>query len=421
MFPNAYNTLAAMSRTEVIICICAVALCAVTAVTAWTVLIVRAKRSRDKRRHTQAAAAIEEVTAPPQEIKEEKAGQPQPAKQPPAEAKPQERETPAAAAPPAPQPESKEPAPARTRKAPVKFERVKTDAPAPEGKAFIRIRYNRSFTAKLIQSPDAVKKYYSDVKNELEKYGLKERVSWRCESFRRGRKTLAKLNVRGKTLSVYLAADPAKYADTKYKVEDVSQIASNAATPARYRIKNDRRNAYVKQLIADLAAAENLTAAERPYSDFAAQFPYEELEPLIARKLVKVLALSEKASGSETAVIAVPAEVLEEVSVAQAEELIADEKAEQYVTESLSYSDKTKKEIVNIDTLARYFKKGEEVTLEKIKKRVPGINKRATYIKVLARGTLDKPLNVEADCFTAAAVKMIVLTGGKAIRKKTRA
>ena len=46
------------------------------------------------------------------------------------------------------------------------------------------------------------------------------------------------------------------------------------------------------------------------------------------------------------------------------------------------------------------------------------MNKRVTYIKVLARGKLDKALTVEADDFSPQAVKMIVLTGGSAVKHK---
>ena len=49
---------------------------------------------------------------------------------------------------------------------------------------------------------------------------------------------------------------------------------------------------------------------------------------------------------------------------------------------------------------------------------MPSVNNKATYIKVLARGSLDKPLDVEADDFSPAAIKMIVLTGGTVSRKK---
>ena len=70
--------------------------------------------------------------------------------------------------------------------------------------------------------------------------------------------------------------------------------------------------------------------------------------------------------------------------------------------------------IVNVDTLSQNFPSGGEVTLAALteKKLVP---QGTTYVKVLARGMLDKPLRVHADDFSLDAVKMIVVTGGQAI------
>ncbi len=309
---------------------------------------------------------------------------------------------------------------------------------APEGKVFVKVRYNRSYTAKLIQSDDTVKNYYTEIKNELMRYKLSNRVSWRYETFRRGRKLLVKLALRGKSLYVYFALDPADYADTKYKIDDVSHVATNAGVPTLYKIKNDRRCRYAKQLIADVMAANELEAGAEQSENYAAQYPYEELEPLVERGLVKLLKWEEASTDAEVGVIAVPIEELPEnaveaeeeiaatvvepepepvgVSVAEAEERISDEEAENLVEVSRKRSDKTKKAVVNIDTLGRYFESGERVTLDEMKKRIPEIGKKVTYIKVLARGTLHKALTVEADDFSPAAIKMIVLTDGKVIR-----
>ena len=59
---------------------------------------------------------------------------------------------------------------------------------------------------------------------------------------------------------------------------------------------------------------------------------------------------------------------------------------------------------------------GDVVTLEALKEKgiVP---KKETAVKILARGTLDKALTVEADAYSLDAIKMIVLVGGTAIKK----
>lgn len=80
--------------------------------------------------------------------------------------------------------------------------------------------------------------------------------------------------------------------------------------------------------------------------------------------------------------------------------------------EQKSYS---RKEIINIDTLSSNFNSGDTVNLDTLKEKGL-IPKKTDYIKVLARGTLDKHLTVEANEYSADAIKMIVLTGGKVIR-----
>lgn len=280
---------------------------------------------------------------------------------------------------------------------------------------YIIIKYSKSFQAKLIQSDGETKNYYSRIKNCLLSYGgVKSRISWKWEAFRIGRKTVAKLRMRGKTLSVALALDPARYEDTKYIVESLAEVKSYAETPCLYKIKNERRLKYCAELI-DVVMAENgLTAGlAMQDEDYAAQFPFETTEALIERKLIKVLTDGEAQSGTQF----MPAQARRSVTVQEADNLMGDEVAELLVEKAGGVSDRTRTGIVNIDTLSRYFTDGETVTLEEVKKRVPNFSNKVTYLKVLGRGTLDKKLTVEADNFSLQAVKMIVITGGKAVKK----
>ena len=286
---------------------------------------------------------------------------------------------------------------------------------------YIIIKYSKSFTAKLIQSDEGTKDYYSQIKNELLSYnGVKSRISWKWETFRKGRKALAKMRLRGKTLSLTLALNPANYADSKYAVEDISDVKSFVETPCLYRIKNDRRLKYSKDLIADVMRENALEVNPKAENqDYVVQYPYDTTESLIERKLIKELTDEEAQSGTQF-------KPRQSVTVQEADDLMEDEVAVTYVKkaetpapkpkQSGKGSDRTKCGIVNIDTLSRYFENGETVTLEEMIKRIPEINKKTTYIKVLARGTLDKRLTIYADSYSLQAVKMIVLTGGTAIK-----
>lgn len=113
-------------------------------------------------------------------------------------------------------------------------------------------------------------------------------------------------------------------------------------------------------------------------------------------------------------------EVIEKVSKEEVDELMSDNFAYDHMKTSSRVADKTNCAIINIDTISEYFEAGEKVTLEEIKKRVPYFKNNVTYVKVLARGYLDKPLIVDADDFSIEAVKMILLTGGKVICDKVK-
>lgn len=344
-----------------------------------------------------------------------------------------------------------EPAPASAEPAAETSETVRAAAPVlenaepiPEGAKvmnivaspgmFIRYRYNRSFEAKLIQSDDTVKRYYSELKNCLLSYKkVTSRISWRHESFRKGRPAAAKFVIRGKTLCLCLALDPENYEESKYIVDDMSRYAKFANTPLMYRIKNERRLRYAKELIAFLFEGTEPSGHED--EDFAA-IPYEDTQSLVERGLIKIVSYREVAIEEKTENEEEEFEddddfagedfddddddELDEINASDVGSYMADDRAKLRVQEGNEVSDRTKSGIVNVDTLGKFFNEGEKVTVAEIKRRVSYFPKNVTYIKVLARGKLDKPLIVVADDFSLEAVKMIVLTGGRAIRTKRK-
>ncbi len=148
------------------------------------------------------------------------------------------------------------------------------------------IRFNKSFTAKLIQIDEVSNSWYTELKNELLSYKkVKDRMSWKRESYRFGRVCVARFVIRGKTLCIQLPLDPTQYEDTKYKVEDVSHIVSSADTPCLYRIKNERRLNYAKDLIAQVMENMGAERIEREWVDY--NQPYDTTLNLIERQLVK--------------------------------------------------------------------------------------------------------------------------------------
>lgn len=168
-------------------------------------------------------------------------------------------------------------------------------AAAEEGET--TIGYDRSFTGKLTQTKDETKLYYSAIKNALLSYKGKgkkvsDRISWKYETFNVGRNKVAKLKVKGKTLCIYLALDPKAYADTKYKVEDVSGSKADESTNLMYRITNARRAKYVLTLIADAMAKYDLTYVEGENVNYVKGLKAKSDKQLVKAGLAKEVAVT---------------------------------------------------------------------------------------------------------------------------------
>ena len=136
------------------------------------------------------------------------------------------------------------------------------------GESELKVGYNRSFTAKLVQSEDPLKGFYSVIKNELLRYGLKQRMSTGNESWYRGRTTYAKFAIRGKTLSLYMALDPDEFEGTKYNFRDTGNVNKYGKVPMRMKIKSDRSVRWVKELIATMAEKKGWSREELEEKDF---------------------------------------------------------------------------------------------------------------------------------------------------------
>ena len=126
------------------------------------------------------------------------------------------------------------------------------------------IRYIKSFTAKLSQSEDLVKDYYTELKNYALSYKkANSRVSWHFDSINIGREQVIKFSIRGKTLCLYYALNPDDYADSKYKVEKV-ESKKYSDVPCLYRIKNERRFEYAKELIDEVMKKNGVEQGDIP-------------------------------------------------------------------------------------------------------------------------------------------------------------
>ncbi len=276
--------------------------------------------------------------------------------------------------------------------------------------------YDRSFLARLLLADDSIKSYYVGLANELLGYkNVRCRISWAYATFACGRRILAKIAIKGKTLCIHLPLDPAEYVNTKYGAIDVSEVKKYAAVPTRLKVRSPRGMKYARELIARVAGDMSLVQGDKG-SLSVSDFPFEPFESLLARRLIKLRTEGGVPLESGDTLAWTGIERRERISASEVRNIALPEEA--MLPKAVSASGRTrtfqsgKKCIVNIDTLSAHFSAGDIVDISALKQRGL-IPQKGIAVKVLARGILNKPLTVIADDFSADAVKMIVLTGGK--------
>ncbi len=146
------------------------------------------------------------------------------------------------------------------------------------------VRLKRSFTAKMKQSEERIKVYYSDLKNALTSYKrINSNVSWHGDRFNFGRETIAKMGINGKTLCFYLALDPndPELKTTVYHQKDVGAQKAYESTPFMVKVKSDaaaKKALRLVGILADKLGAEHDESFEEV--DYVAEFAYASTKRL---------------------------------------------------------------------------------------------------------------------------------------------
>ncbi len=268
---------------------------------------------------------------------------------------------------------------------------------------FFKLMYNKSFTAKLIQTDDDIKNYYQELKNYILSYkGTVSRMSWGNDSINKGRNNLLKFSFKRKNLYLYLALNADEYADSKYRLTKV-ETKKYQSVPSLYAVRNDRNLQYAKELIDIICQKLELEKGDAKADNYV--LPYEDTKALLEKGLIKEVkkALSDKKE--------IKVKTRKEVSESEVNSLMSNETANFLIVDERKGPRSGKKGIVNIADLERCFNDGDTVNVEalKEKKLIPS---NIMQVKLLSHGKLDKKLNVELQDFSIEAAKMIILTGG---------
>ena len=196
--------------------------------------------------------------------------------------------------------------------------------------------------------------------------------------------------------------------------EEIQQQQLRKAKEEEKRLAEEKAKEEEKRLAEERAKEEERRLAEEKAREEEKRLAEEK-----AREEERRLA-EEKAKEEERRLAEERAHMEElqrqQVSAAEVKEIVSDETAsiliEKEVDEEKIFGNK--KGIINIDTISRNFEAGDIVTVNSLKDKKL-IDKNVCFVKVLARGIIDKPLIVKAQDFSLDAAKMIQLTGGKVV------
>lgn len=288
--------------------------------------------------------------------------------------------------------------------------------PAPAvASAFTPVAFSSGLPAKkdaelkLRLLPDAVKGYYGEIKNALLSFGLRARMSKTCEKFNRKGRTMSRLDaekpvrtqavvqVRGKSLCLYLNLEPATI-DAKYFAKDVSGVKKFADTPSLFKIRSARAAKRAVELIERLAAQEEF----KPKRRFV---PVDYLPALSAEGLTTFEKNGYGYLISETAKLSEVRKLDDSLAIKNISIDPEIELAERFIRSRIT-----------VKEIADAFEAGSTVTISDLREREM-ITSNANYLIVTESESLSGKFTVVANEFTPDAAKLIQVAGGEAVKK----
>ena len=255
-----------------------------------------------------------------------------------------------------------------------------------------------NFRMRLKQSSDKNREWYAAVKNLFcSQKGVTYRVYKRVEKIRYQGQVIAVIGIAKRSIKLWLALKPYEYDARRYHHKDVSDKPRFVDVPMYVRVSSDRALTRAQELILALFQELNMEARKR-YNDRSIQ------ELIFTLKHNKLLTNKQNKG------------LLCEVMHVHDCDVLSDELAEKYIeSKNVESIDESYIETLKLDDIDAKFQDGNRVTLEKLKK-VGLVSEDCTGYTVTAGQRLTKPLIIVANDFTLPAIKMITLTGGRAIK-----
>ena len=284
-----------------------------------------------------------------------------------------------------------EPAPAE---APVEEEEPADDSWIATADQDLRIKPKMSFEMRLRVADDDIKKFYSNIKNELLSYGIHDRISRHRENFNQGRINICRMVINGKTLKVYLAVDPESIDKRYFHHTDCGHRKGLIELPTMINVRSKVAARKVIELITLMM--ESLVISKKPYEphDFAKDLTLDGFTTVESKGYDYLV---EKSMTLEKA------KAYPDNFAAQLIEMVEDNQ----------YQEKFIKTELTIADLEKNFKNGDVVDIAKVRELGLGA-KNSNFLSIKESDKLATKLKVYANEYTPDAVKMICLSGGEA-------
>ncbi|HAE88495.1 MAG TPA: hypothetical protein DCG79_01330, partial [Clostridiales bacterium] len=164
-------------------------------------------------------------------------------------------------------------------------------AQTPKAEWVAKLRYTKSFLAKVYLSSKQLKEMYCSLFNALASYeGVTTKTAFSCVTFSVKRKPLAMITLTGKSLNLFVALEPSRHDVGRYRLTDVSTKKRFARVPAKYRVKSQGGLRFALRVIEEAAAEAGLKKKTEVLPPVTVKdFPTQSIRELISRGLIRTM------------------------------------------------------------------------------------------------------------------------------------
>lgn len=249
------------------------------------------------------------------------------------------------------------------------------------------------FELKLKLSDDRIKSYYSAVRNRFRLYGARAYTKGKRENYQNGAELFGRFVFRNKSLLLCLplALDDPRFADMKFEKIYLGKIPAFKELPFGFKVGSKKSVPIALKLVD--AVAEDFRAEKKgiPPVDYVSKF---RDDATFVERLGYGHLVGKKCLLSDAVLI--------------------DDRWADTVCRKRTGAKGTEPYVVTVGELSRLFSSGDRVSIGELHKK--GLAENCDRLKVVEDKLLTKSLRVEAAGFSADAIKMIVLSGGEAVK-----